>query len=198
MPQHTHTHTQTWKPIPGYEGIYEASNHGNIRSLDRTVEHINGYNRTLRGRTLQPVTNPRHGHLTVVLSKNGIRHRRYIHQLVMEAFVGPRPHGQLVRHLDDNPTNNHLQNLAYGTQTHNMQDALTNGRNRNASKPACKRGHTLAGDNIIPSKGKHGWRACKACNRAQSYVYYHPELKASIQQLSDAYYKKIEDQDNAA
>jgi hypothetical protein len=71
----------------------------------------------------------RDGHLTVSLQGGGLRLRRLVHQLVAEAFLPPRPDDcYLVRHLDDDPTNNSPENLAWGTDADNHRDAVRNGR----------------------------------------------------------------------
>lgn len=71
-----------------------------------------------------------HGHLNVRLSDQGVVHERYIHRLVAKAFV-PNPNNyQYVRHLDDDPTNNCIENLAWGTQLDNHNDCVRNGNYR--------------------------------------------------------------------
>lgn len=77
------------------------------------------------GRVLRPGRMPQ-GHQSVVLTKKGGSH--CVHALVLAAFVGPRPPGMDVRHLDGNPANNLLENLAYGTRSENCMDALRHGR----------------------------------------------------------------------
>lgn len=69
-----------------------------------------------------------HGHLGVCLYYNGKRYYAYIHRLMAKAFI-PNPYNfPVVRHLDDDPSYNHISNLAFGTQRDNMQDAIENGR----------------------------------------------------------------------
>lgn len=68
------------------------------------------------------------GHIDVELRRRGRKYHRYMHRLVGEAFI-PNPRDYpLVRHLDDDPSNNWIWNLEWGTQAHNMQDAIANGR----------------------------------------------------------------------
>lgn len=114
--------TEQWRDIPGYEGRYQASNLGRIRSLDRRVPCAHGATRLMRGRVLKPAGSKYNRHLMVVLGhgKNGSP----VHQLVAHAFLGPRPEGQEVRHLDGNPLNNNVDNLAYGTRTENILDVM--------------------------------------------------------------------------
>lgn len=85
------------------------------------------------------------------------RVRRYLHDLVLTAFVGPRPEGAVARHLNDDPTDNRLVNLAWGTRSENQRDALRNGRRTH--KKICNYGHPLAEPNLQNNYGNR----CKAC-----------------------------------
>ena len=117
---------EIWKDIPGYEGKYQASNLGRIRSLNRIVYTRNRYNRKLyprmiHGRILRPGVYCKSGHISVVLGRgtNGIP----VHQLVAFTFIGPRPKGMDIRHKNGNPKDNRLENLEYGTRRENILDA---------------------------------------------------------------------------
>lgn len=120
---------EIWRDIPGYEGAYQASNLGRVRSLTRKVRCCGfadgrpGY-RTMKGRVLRPGRVPS-GHLFVTLRRhgNGIP----VHSLVMLAFIGPPPDGMEVCHSDGDPTNNRLDNLRYDTRHENILDAIKGG-----------------------------------------------------------------------
>ena|SRR5665647_230552 len=71
-----------------------------------------------------PQSNNRAGYRTVTVA----RRMRYVHELAAQAWLGPRPIGAVVRHLDDVPSNNSRENLAYGTRQDNALDAQRNGR----------------------------------------------------------------------
>ena len=106
---------ERWLPVPGYEGRYDVSDLGRGRSW------------VSPGRRTQPrilKSSPTSaGYLAVSLTRgDGRKTTRTIHSLVAAAFLGPRPAGQEVRHLDGNPLNNTLGNLAYGTRSENRQD----------------------------------------------------------------------------
>ena len=88
--------------ILDYEGIYQASNLGRIRSLENS--------RKKKGRVLKTAVNKR-GYHTVTLSKNGVRKGAKVHRLVWSAFNGPIPEGMQINHIDENPLNNKLDNL---------------------------------------------------------------------------------------
>ena len=90
---------------------------------------------------------------------------RYIHNLVLEAFVCPRPEGLKGLHRDDDPFNNYVDNLYWGTDQDNALDVIRNGNNQNVNKTHCKRGHLLEGSNLGLAALADGHRACVACQR---------------------------------
>ena len=117
---------EVWRDIPGYEGRYQASNLGRIRSVDRRVNICHGATRLMKGRVLRPAGQKSDPHLRVVLGHGAPG--SLVHRLVAETFLGPCPDGQEVRHLDGNPLNNCLENLAYGTRRENILDVYRIGR----------------------------------------------------------------------
>src|SRR5574337_608967 len=115
--------TETWKPVAGYEGYYEVSDCGRVRSLDRVVEcgRVKGIMRV-------SYKNPVSGYLTVMLSKHGTTKGFYVHSLVLEAFVGPRPDGMEACHYpDSNRDNCALSNLRWDTRKNNHKDKDAHG-----------------------------------------------------------------------
>lgn len=123
--------SETWKDIPGYEGKYQASTQGRIRSLDRWLTGRNWntgkpFKRLMRGRILRPGANHKDGHQYVVLGHG--KHGSLVHYLVMLTFVGERSNGMDIRHLNGNPQDNRLENLAYGTRTDNILDVYRIGK----------------------------------------------------------------------
>ena len=121
---------EDWKDIPGYEGKYQASSAGNIRSIDRQITQIGRgglpSTRLIKGRVLRPGQYCKAGHVSVMLGKKSFG--RPVHRLVMLTFVGPPPVNQEVRHLNGNPKDNRLVNLAYGTRSENNLDVLRQGK----------------------------------------------------------------------
>ena len=116
---------ENYKPIIGYEGLYEISDLGNVRSLDRTIVTKDGVTKTYKGKALRTKPLP---YCRVGLSKENVCKTYSIHTLVLLAFVGPapadKPYG---RHLDDDPSNNRLDNLVWGTPQENSDDAVVSG-----------------------------------------------------------------------
>ena len=187
----THQHTdERWKPITGYEGIYEVSSHGRVRSLDRTVTHSNGRVCRYKGKVRRTPLN-QNGYPRVNLSHQGEDKTRTVHSLVAEAFIGARSEGMEVCHNDGDPTNNHLDNLRYGTPSDNTLDKVRHGTHNNAVKTHCPLGHELFAENIRASQARLGWRQCLACNRAGAYVHRHPELKPQLKAVADSYFNAI-------
>ena len=114
------TQPEIWRPIPGYETLYEASSHGNIRSLGHTVytEYFrNGQYKP--GKILHPTKNKVSGYMSVMLAKDGKHIRNYVHRLVASAFL-PNPNNlPQVNHKDQNRQNNTLSNLEWCSISYN-------------------------------------------------------------------------------
>lgn len=161
------TTEEIWKPVVGYEGLYEVSDHGRVRSLDRRLPH-NGHTRFFPGVILKPSSH-KQGYLTVKLRGGG---RHFIHRLMAEAFIPNPDNLPLVRHLNDVETDNRLENLAWGTWSDNSEDSVRNGVHSQASKTHCKRGHPYDGENTYyPPYPGGAKRACKACRKENSRRY---------------------------
>lgn len=113
-----------WKTIPGYEGLYEVSDDGQVRSLDHVVTYSDGRQAMFKGKELSIFIVK--GYCAVRLSKQGQTKQQRVHRLMASAFYGPSD--LIVRHLDDVKMNNVLSNLAYGTNSENQLDAVNNGK----------------------------------------------------------------------
>lgn len=118
--------SEKWRDIPGYEGIYQASSLGRVRSLDRVIEHPHTGSTRLRGKVLIQAPNGR-GYLKVTLSRDNVKAQRTAHRLVLEAFVGPAPDGMECNHRNGNKTDNRLSNLHWVTASENSRHALRTG-----------------------------------------------------------------------
>lgn len=121
------------KPIPGYEGYYEIDTDGVVYSLPREVMRGHPTRKThiyrVPGCILQPILNV-DGYYIVILYKDEERWVIGIHHLLLMTFGSlPKP-GELCRHLNDNRTDNRLENLAWGTHQDNADDARRNGRHK--------------------------------------------------------------------
>lgn len=117
---------EVWRDIPGYEGLYQISDMGRVKSMPRlVVRSITNGNYTVKERFLRPALAD--GYPIVGLSKNGKPRTWRVHFLVMMAFVGPRPDGADVCHEDGDRVNNALSNLRYASRRENMADAIKHG-----------------------------------------------------------------------
>lgn len=155
---------ETWKPISGWESFYEVSDLGRIRSVARTVSVTGQADRKIRTRILKtPPTKA--GYPCCNLAREGRIHTVLVHQIVAATFIGPRPDGEEVRHLDGIPAHVTLDNLAYGTPTQNREDSLRHGTHWPASKTHCKAGHEFDGTRARNGKTS---RTCSACARTRS------------------------------
>ena len=182
---------ERWKPVSGYEGLYEVSSHGRVRSLDRNVTRSDGQVHRYKGKLLRTPLSTGGGYPFVRLSAQGKTQVRTVHSLVAEAFIGTRPEGMEVCHNDGNPANNRLDNLRYGTPSENELDKLRHGTHTNAAKRHCPLGHELSAENTPPSMAKRGYRDCLACKRARDFVRYHSHLRDQFKAISDSYYQTI-------
>lgn len=107
---------EVWKPIEGYEGLYEVSNLGRVRSL----ELRNGSGRHQKVAILSSTDNG-HGYKIIGLRINGKRKNHYVHRLVAQAFVPNPDNLPVVDHVDHNRWNNFANNLRWMTQGDNVR-----------------------------------------------------------------------------
>lgn len=116
---------EVWKAIAGYEGSYEVSTLGRVRSLDKP--NATSGPRKGRIRKLVPIGADAQQYLSVVLSKNNVVRCGRVHVIVLETFVRPRLPGEQARHLNGRSTDNRLSNLAWGTVEQNTADKFAHG-----------------------------------------------------------------------
>ena len=116
---------ENWKPIRDYEGLYEVSDLGNVRSLDHEVP-CKGGTRTVKGKVRAPQYN-RNGYMIVVLSKANKLKTFTVHQLVAQAFLPNFQKGTEINHKDGNKANPRLTNLEVSNPAHNQFHAVREG-----------------------------------------------------------------------
>ena len=135
---------EIWKPVVGYEGLYEVSSYGRVRSLDR----YDSRNRFLKGRILR-LNDDGKGYLRVQLSSNGKAKMYSVHRLVAIAFLPNPDNLPEVNHRDEDKINNSVENLEwcdgkynvnYGTRNDRIRDTrLKNGTYTGLSKEEYKK-----------------------------------------------------------
>lgn len=159
---------ENWLPVVGWEGLYEVSDRGRVWSIrsHRTLKYrLDGY-----------------GYPTVTLcekrnSPGGRQIMVPVHRLMAAAFLRPRPDGQGVRHLDGSHQNDLIENLCYGTQQENMQDAMDHGTHKNAVaaaavavRPACVNGHEYKPGSFYFNAV--GSKVCRQCDTEKAKRYH--------------------------
>lgn len=168
---------EEWRPVPTWEGYYEVTDLGFVRSLPRIVKTRGTGTRLNPGRVLSPSYSNSGGYPLVILTLGERREGRYVHDLVMRAFVGEPEPGQEVRHLDGNASSAALwdadgnRRLAYGTSGENKDDQVRHGTHYEASRTRCDNGHEFTEENtriVCWPDGSFKQRACRACERDAS------------------------------
>ena len=116
---------EVWLPVKSYEGVYEVSNLGRVRSLDRMCKHSKG-DLTIKGRIKKTPLSSR-GYVQVGLCLDGVCKTRQVHQLMAVAFLGHKicGHKIVVDHIDNNRLNNNLDNLQLTTARNNTSKDVT-------------------------------------------------------------------------
>lgn len=128
---------EVWKTVGvflgiDYTGMYEASTYGHVRSVDRTITNKLGVKQKRKGQLLTEI--PRNGYLGVVLTKDNIHHFENVHQLIMNAHC-PNPNPEVyteINHIDEDKTNNRLDNLEWCTHKKNVNHGTCRERARNS------------------------------------------------------------------
>lgn len=152
---------ERWIPVRRYEGFYEVSDRGRVRSL----QHRWGPRKTPLVLKVQ-----RHpsGHLIVGLSDRTAKRTEKVHHLVLEAFTGQCPPGMEGCHGDGNPENNVAGNLRWDTRAANLRDAVRHGTHWMTAKTHCPKGHPYDEENTYMRP--RGGRDCKTCMQAKRQV----------------------------
>lgn len=124
---------EIWKDIEGYEGMYQVSNKGNVKSLDRKVLKGNGQVQIVIGKILKPIDSG-HGYNRVCLYKNGKSRAISVHSLVLETFTHKREDRKVINHINGDKKNNNLNNLEWCTSKENTAHGFKNGLMKTGEK----------------------------------------------------------------
>lgn len=169
---------EVWRDVVGYEGFYQVSNLGNVKSLCRKIK---------RGKSLVTIhekmlnqTENTNGYLRVSLSRNGMVEMRFVHRLVAEAFIDKPNDEYVVDHIDGNKQNNNVLNLRWCSQGQNLHYSYAGGRRRPLviSDEWRKRQKRAVSRPVIRSDGKEfesvlaASRALGLCDAAVSQVVH--------------------------
>lgn len=194
---------EEWRPVIGYEGLYEVSSYGRVRSLDK----YDSMNRFLRGRILRLFTDGL-GYLRAQLYSNSKRKSFLVHRLVAQAFIPNPDNLPQVNHIDENPSNDNVDNLEwcdgkynvnYGTRIDRIRDIrLKNGTYTGLSKEEYRKKRYQEKKDKINEWRREYYRENreKICERQKEYNHKNRE---KINERQKEYYrkKKEEIQNNA-
>ncbi len=115
-----HIVAEEWRPVVGWEGSYEVSNCARIRAIFDGSRYV--------GPRIIKTCVTRSGYERVIFCRHGVKRYRFVHAVMLETFVGPRPSGYHACHGDGNPLNNQLDNLRWDTPLGNSRDTARHGR----------------------------------------------------------------------
>ena len=186
--------TEEWRPIVGYEGLYEVSNTGQVRSLDK----YDSMNRFLRGRILRLFTDGL-GYLRAQLYSSSKRKSFLVHRLVAQAFIPNPDNLPQVNHRDENPSNDNVDNLEwcdgkynvnYGTRIDRIRDIrLKNGTYTGLSKEEYRKKRYQEKKDKINERRREYYRENreKICERQKEYNHKNRE---KINERQKEYYRK--------
>ena len=140
---------EIWKDIYGYEGLYQVSNSGRVRSLNKLIDDYRGKEvRLIKGKVLKPFD--RNGYYVISLTKNKQRHNYSVHRLVAQAFIKNIDNKPYINHLDYDKHNNCVDNLEWCTQKENINWSIINMKKmKNVT-------HSCTGEKYISYRAKTG------------------------------------------
>lgn len=167
-----------WKAIKGFEGIYEVSDRGEIRSLDRTL-HFKYKDRFYKGAIKRQQTGT-NGYKIVKLYKGDKKRYTFsVHRLVAEAFLEKPSYAECINHKDGNRTNNNVNNLEWCTYSYNNYDIYK----RN---PNCRKGIKIPSRRkVVAMYNKDSLVAIKECSRDMAiYLKENYQIKSNIETIA--------------
>lgn len=175
---------EVWYDIPGFEGYYQFSTLDRVKSLERYAKGKNGSHRIIKEKIRKPQFSK--GYWQVNLSKNNIDTTFGIHHIKAMVFI-PNPNNYTeVLHIDDNPSNNALSNLKWGTHKQNIREAWKNGLcelTRTKSKQRCGEkcaAHKLTKEQVIAIRNKFNTNGYTMIALAKEYGVSYQSISGII------------------
>lgn len=109
---------EIWRDVVGYEELYEVSNRGRVRSVDKSISYSNGPTRVLKGKVMS-LSKSIKGYDIATLTKEKKKKTYHVHRLVAEAFINNSANFKQVNHIDENKNNNNVENLEWCSNEYN-------------------------------------------------------------------------------
>lgn len=153
---------EEWRPVSGYEGYYEVSSSGRVRSVARTVSQKGGTWRYKSYTLRQDISAS--GYPRVTLSRGNKPRTYQVHRLVAEAFIQNPENFPMVLHWNDVKTDNRHSNLRWGTNRDNQLDSVRNETNPRTRRTHCLAGHPYDSENTYRGTSGIGARKCRRCH----------------------------------
>ena len=177
---------EEWRPVVGYEGLYEVSNTGRVRSVDRYVVDSLGHRRFYKGKVLSIVKN-KNGYLLINLYCNEKNKKCLVHRLVAEAFVSNPDNLPEVNHKDEDKTNNRVDNLEWCSRKYNVNFGTARIRRKDT---LIKNGYWTGLSREEYNKKRYQENKDKICDNMR--IYYQ-ENKDKVKDNVRSYYQKNRD-----
>lgn len=178
---------EIWMPFNGYEGFYEVSNYGRVKSLSIRVNTKGGVTR-LRSGKIKALSKNRAGYMQVCLGKNGTQISKQVHRAVAIQFISNPQKLPEVNHKDGNKSNNYFENLEWVTSSQNQQHAINTGLNKVSYHPRGKRPIIATDENGIFIKEFVSCRQASFYFKASSHLISLKARGLAIQ-TGNVYYK---------
>jgi len=162
---------EVWRPVEDYEGLYEISNYGNVKSLSRKVFVTNKYNAKSTRKIKSKILIKQYigTYYVVSLCKNGKYKQHYIHRLVATSFLENKNNYNYINHKDENKLNNFVDNLEWCTQKYNCnygnRNKIVSEKKKNKPIKNFKRVGQFDFDNNLIKEYKNIFEAYKETNK---------------------------------
>ena len=193
---------EEWRPVVGYEGLYEVSSYGRVRSLDWFIVDSLGYKRLHKGKVLSPAKD-KNGYLKVNLHCNGKHNIIRVHRLVAQAFIPNPDNLPQVNHKDENPSNDNVDNLEWCDQKYNInfgtarirgkETAIKNGYWTGLSKDEYRKKWYQENTDKLKEYRKKWYQEHKNEYNEKQREYYQKNKDRICEQKKEYYLKKERD-----
>lgn len=166
-----------WRDVKGFEGWYQVSSNGIVKSLDRHI--VDG--RLIKGKTLHQYID-RQGYRKVSLCRSGKHYHYFVHRLVAETFIPNKYNLQSINHIDENPANNDVSNLEWCTTKYNVNYGNRAKKFSMKTSGELHYGHKLSEQDVlnIIKEYKPGVRGSGTESIAKKYGVHRMTIKAII------------------